>query len=275
MDLININGTILPAKDAGVSTDNGAFRYGYGLFETMLVRNGSIRLKEYHWDRLFDGLKQLFFEPAALMTREWLETEVLRTVSKNKANDLCRVRLQLYAKGGGLYSNESRQPEFIIECFAIEPDTLLLNSNGLTAGIATGVNKSADTLSNLKSCNALIYAVAARQAKANKWNDALIRNTTGNIIESTIANIFWIKEGELYTPPLPEGCVAGVMRRYVLNTVTVTEKVLDEQTLLAADEVFVTNAIKGIKWVKSIGEREYSNQVTQNIFNAVLNNQTI
>lgn len=275
MDLININGTILPAKDAGVSADNGAFRYGYGLFETMLVKSGSIRLKEYHWDRLYDGLKQLFFEPAVLMTREWLEAEVLRTVSKNKANDLCRVRLQLYAKGGGLYSNESRQPEFIIECFAIEPDTLLLNSNGLTAGIATGVNKSEDTLSNLKSCNALIYAVAARQAKANKWNDALICNIKGNIIESTIANIFWIKEGELYTPPLAEGCVAGVMRRHVLNTVTVTEKILNEQTLLAADEVFVTNAIKGIKWVKGIGGREYSNQVTQNIFNSVLNNQTI
>jgi branched-chain amino acid aminotransferase len=92
---INLNGKILNNEDAALPIDNGAFRYGYGLFETMLVADGVIRLKEYHWERLFAGLKQLHFDIPVLMTPHHLEEEVMCTVKKNKLEKLCRVRLQL------------------------------------------------------------------------------------------------------------------------------------------------------------------------------------
>jgi len=246
--------------------DNGAFRYGYGLFETMLIENGEIQLKEFHWERLFGGLKQLYFEIPALMTAGWLEEEVLHTVKKNQAEKLCRVRLQMYAGGGGLYSIESRRLGFIIECSPLETDTLKLNENGLIAGIATGLSKSVDALSNLKSCNALLYAIAARQSKENKWNDALLCNTNGYIIESTIANIFWIKDEVVYTPPLSDGCVAGVMRRYITEKVPASERSLNLEELLLADEVFLSNAIKKMRWVKNIDGKTFSNKQTKNIY---------
>jgi len=267
LNYINLNGKIMLREDAGIPTDNGAFRYGYGLFETMLVQNGKIILMEYHWERLFDGAKKLHFELPALMTSGWLENETLRTVQKNQTETLCRVRLQLFAGGGGLYSTESKHPGFIIECFPLEPDMLKLNENGLVAGIASGINKSMDSLSNLKSCNALIYAIAAQQAKQNKWNDALICNTNGNIIESTIANIFWIKAGVIYTPPLTEGCVAGVMRRHIMGKLAVTEKSLSLEELLSADEVFLTNAIRKIRWVRSINNAQYRKEQIVVIYN--------
>ena len=266
MNYINLNGKITSATDATMPIDNGAFRYGYGLFETMLVQNGEIRLKQYHWDRLYAGAKQLYFELPVLMTPDWLEREVLQTVKKNKLEQLCRVRLQLFATGGGLYSNESRQPGFVIECFPLEQETLQLNENGLVAGIAQGLHKSIDSLSNLKSCNALIYAIAARQAKENKWNDALIINSSGNIIESTLANIFWIKNKTVYTPPLADGCVAGVMRRWLLEKITVVEKSLSAEELQDADEVFLTNAIKPLRWVGAIAEAHYGCVHTREIY---------
>jgi len=270
LDHINLNGKITTRTNAAIPVDNGAFRYGYGLFETMLVERGSIRLKEYHWERLFEGLKVLQLERPPLMTYEWMENEVLRTVKKNGAEGLSRVRLQLYAGGGGLYGMESAQPGFLIECFPLETDVLKLNEHGLVAGIADGINKSMDSLSNLKSCNALIYAIAARQAKANKWNDALVRNTNNNIVESTIANIFWIKDKVVYTPPLTEGCVAGVMRRHIMERITVTEKELREEGLLLADEVFLTNAIKRIRWVEGIGNTRYGNEKVNTIYKSLL-----
>ncbi len=265
MNHININGKIIPLEDAGIPIDNGAFRYGYGLFETLLIQDGAIRLKQYHWDRLFAGMKQLYFEIPALMTHEWLESQVLATVKKNKLEKLSRVRLQVFAAGGGLYSSGSRQPDFVIECFPLEAETIAINEHGLVAGIATGINKSTDALSNLKSCNALIYAIAARQAKEHKWNDALICNTNGNIIESTLANIFWIKDSVVYTPPLSEGCVAGVMRRNIMEKILVKEKNLTVNELLQADEVFLTNSIKMIKWVSSINDMRYTNAVIRNL----------
>ena len=248
--------------------DNGAFRYGYGLFETMLVQDGAIRLGWYHWERLFAGAKKMYFEMPPLMTPENLEKEVLQTVKKNKLEKLCRVRLQLYAGGGGLFGMDDK-PGFVIECFPFDESTLQWNENGLTAGIATGLSKSMDSLCNLKSCNALIYTIAARQAKANKWNDALICNTDGNIIESTIANIFWIKDNVIYTPPLADGCVAGVMRRHIIEKITVVEKTLSPEELQDADEVFLTNAIKQARWVGNIDKTQYGSRQTREIFNAV------
>ncbi len=262
----NINGKIIPAVDAAVPADNGAFRYGYGLFETMLVQDGVIRLKQYHWERLLQGIALLGFELSKLVTTDKLEEQVLKLVAKNKLEHLCRVRLQLYAAGGGLYGLTTPQPGYIIECFPLGDDALMLNENGLVAGFVEGVQKSADVLSNLKSCNALVYAIAARQAKARQWNDALISNSSGNIIESTIANIFWIKDEKIYTPPLTEGCVSGVMRRHLMQILQgVIEQPLTGEILLDADEVFLTNAIKKIRWIGRIEDKEYGNELIKKI----------
>ena len=244
--------------EVGLPADNCAFRYGYGLFETMLYRNGEIRLAGYHWERLFAGLRQLHFHIPVLFTPEKLAGQVARTVKHNKGEDLCRVRLQLYAGGGGLYSTESRDPSFVIECFPLQLSTITWNENGLVAGIAQGLAKSNDSLANLKSCNALIYAIAARQAQENKWNDALVCNTDGNIIESTIANLFWIKDGSVYTPPLSDGCIAGVMRRHILSQAKVLEKSCTISDLEGAEEVFTSNAVRGIRWVKQAGQAIYN-----------------
>ncbi len=270
---INLNGKITETTSVALPVDNGAFRYGYGLFETMLVQDGVIRLGHYHWERLFAGAATLHFELPALMTPEYLEKEVLQTVKKNKLEKRCRVRVQLFAGGGGLYDRDSHKPGFLIECFPLDESTLQLNENGLVAGIATGVAKSIDTLSNLKSCNALIYAVAAQQAMANKWNDALICNTAGNVIESTIANIFWIKKKKVYTPPLDDGCVAGVMRRHVIEVTGAGIKRLWIEELLSADEVFLTNAIKQVRWIGSIDTRQYGNEQTRDIHNLLTDRQ--
>jgi len=265
----NLNGRIIAAADVSIG-DNSAFRYGVGLFETMLVRDGVIRFAQSHWDRLLTGMEQLGFEKPALFSAAHLENEVLKTVKKNGSEQLCRVRLQIYGAGGGLYDRQHNRPLYLIECYALAPEMLLFNENGLVTGIAHGLAKANDALANLKTTNALVYAMAAKVAKTQKWNDALLLNTAGNIIESTIANVFWVKDGYLHTPPLSEGCVAGVMRRHLLETVPgIREEPLREQTLLECDELFLTNAIRGIRWVGQWGDREYGNTLSQRLFTSL------
>jgi len=237
----------------------------------MLFKENEIQLKEYHWERLLSGLKQLYFNIPTLMNEAWLEEEVSQTVKRNKLEKLCRVRLQIYAGEGGIIGAANQKPEFIIECFPLDEKILQLNENGLVIGIADNLKKSIDSLANLKSCSALIYAIASRQANERKWNDALILNSYNNIIESTIANIFWIKDDNVYTPPLSDGCVEGVMRKHLITCfsekgTTVTEKSISENELLNADEVFLTNAIRRIKWVKALNGKEYISHKTQIIY---------
>lgn len=269
MKYANLNGKIIAASDVSIG-DNSAFRYGVGLFETMLVRDGVIRFAQSHWHRLFTGLEHLGFEIPALFSATHLEHEVLKTVRKNHLETLCRVRLQIYGAGGGLYDREHNRPLYLIECYALSPELLRFNENGLVAGIAHGLAKANDALANLKTSNALVYAMAAQVAKQQKWNDALLLNTTGNIIESTIANVFWVKDGDLHTPPLSEGCVAGVMRRHLLETVPgIKQEPLTQQILMECDELFLTNAIRSIRWVGQYGDRKYDNTLSHRLFTSL------
>lgn len=259
---ININGRLIKDTSASVPYNNRAFRFGYGIFETMLMRESVIQLKEYHWQRLFDSIEKLGFEMPELMTREWIESEILKTVKKNKLEKLCRIRLQIYAGRGGLYDGQNMWSEFVIECVPIEQHLLQLNERGLITCIAVGLQKSPDTIANLKTSNALIYSLAAKQAKKNRVDDALVCNTHDNIIEGTIANIFWVKGDDIYTPPLSEGCVAGVMRKYLLEQmpmkgINIQEKVLTREELKEAEAVFMTNSIRRIKWISNIDGNEY------------------
>ncbi len=272
MSFTNINGKIIATAEAVIPADNGAFRYGIGLFETMLVKNGQIRLGSYHWQRLFAGMKQLFFEVPVLFTATMLEAEVLRTVKRNNLAAYCRVRLQVYLGSGGIFGEGPQKPQYVIECYPLPEDNMLLNTNGLVLGIASSITKSTDSLSNLKSANALVYAIAARQAKHNKWNDALVYNTQGHIIESAIANLFWVKEGKVYTPPLTDGCVAGVMRSYILEQwPSIEERSLTYEELMQADELMLTNAVKGVRWVSNIEDKRYGCEAIKRIFATLFN----
>ncbi len=268
---VNINGHLIPQSQASLPVGNTAFRYGAGLFETMRVSNGTINLEQYHWDRLLNGLAQLQWPVPSLLNRQVLTAQVLRTVKKNAMEHLCRVRLQVYGGNGGIFGPDSNELNYIIECFPLTESDISLNDNGLILGIASGIRKSPDTLANLKSSSALLYTTAGRQAKQQRWNDALICNTNGNIIESVIANIFWIKDNHIYTPPLTEGCVAGVMRRHLLATIPgITEAPLSPHELTQAHEIFLTNAIKGIRWVSAVNNTTYHSAQVRQLYASLL-----
>ena len=141
---------------------------------------------------------------------------------------------------------------------------------GSVAGIYPLSRKSPDAFSRLKTNNYLASAMAARYAREKHWHDALLLNTHDRICESSVANVFIIRYGRLYTPPLPEGCVAGVMRRFALHTLpeagySIQELPLEQAYLYEADEVFLTNALS----LRSLGRCDdavYTDQISRDIF---------
>lgn len=275
MRYINVNGQLVKETSAKVPYNNRAFRFGYGVFETMLYRGGVIQLKEYHWKRLFAAVKQLELIMPEIMDANWLEEEIKKTVKKNKLDKFCRVRLQMYAGQGGLYDGQNAWTEFVIVVTPEKEQITELNDAGISLYIAEGLQKSNDSLANLKSCNALIYSIAARQADQKGFDDGLVCNTDGNIIESTIANIFWITGDTIYTPPLSEGCIAGVMRQYLLEQlpmagITVVEEPLTMNKLKKAEGVFLTNAIRKIKWVNTVNNITFSNEKVKALCDKIL-----
>jgi branched-chain amino acid aminotransferase len=260
-----------------ISSGNRSLRYGDGLFETIKMINGRIINKEFHFERLLNGLRLLHFDLPKIMNPFFFEEKIKALADKNDHRGNVRIRIMLFRGNGGIFDPVNNIPSYIIESWKLA-DELELNQNGLVVDIYPEARKSCDSFSNLKSNNYLPYVMAAFFAKKNKLNDCIILNALERICDSAIANVFIIKDEKIFTPPLTEGCVAGVMRRWLLEKAgmgkyVIIQKELSIDDLLAADEFFLTNSIYYLRWVKSFREKTYSNSITREIFNHVI--QTI
>jgi branched-chain amino acid aminotransferase len=273
MEHFIFNGKMYKADSEIVSANNRGLRFGDGLFETIKTVNGGPAFLDEHFARLWKGMQVLQFTIPKHFTPDLLQQEIENLLQKNEHQNLARVRLTIFRGDGGLYDAADHKPNYLVQSWALPPETGSWNSNGMVLGIYEDVKKSCDILSNLKHNNFLPYALAALHAKNEKWNDAVLLNTRGRICDSTIANIFLIKDEVIYTPALSEGCIAGVMRRNIIQKLIAANYKLAEgelsiDKLLDADEVFLTNSIYNMRWVQSIEDKKYTNTKTQKIFAA-------
>jgi branched-chain amino acid aminotransferase len=259
----NYNGKVYQQGDFFISPENRGFRYGDGLFETMVVRDGKVRLSSLHFERLFAGMNLMKFETLKLITPAYFENEIYSLCKKNKLRN-ARVRLAVFRGDGGLYDAADMQSNFVIQVWPLPEHVFHFNKNGLVIDVYGDARKQQDVFANIKSANYLPYAMGALYAKENKLNDCLILNADGNIADATIANVFLLKDKILHTPLLTEGCVAGVMRRFILENIKktgfdVSEKSITIDDIEQADEVFLTNATYGLRWVKQFRGKIYNN----------------
>lgn len=268
---INHNGTIVREDDAIFEVDNRAFRYGDGLFETMLWQNGDIRFLKYHIERLQQGLRLLQIEDWGLYDGFFVRSKVEELLRKNNMlGRSARVRFIVYRSGGGLYSPETNKSAFTLQVSPIEPSHSDGKKVGLIIGLYEEFKKPYSDLSHLKSLNAQVYVLAGIYNKRHRFDEVLLLNQDGNLCESLVSNIFIYYQKTLYTPALSEGCVAGVMRRVVMELaaqegIPVVEAQINPGILNEADEIFCTNAIKGIQWVMGYKQKRYFNMVSRQL----------
>jgi branched-subunit amino acid aminotransferase/4-amino-4-deoxychorismate lyase len=250
-----------------ISPDNRSFRYGDGFFETMKMVHGKIILEDLHFERLFTSLDLFRFKRPAHFTPAYLREQVAELAAKNRHTPLARIRLTIFRGEGGLYEVEDHFPHHIIQSWELSPAIHTLNENGMVLGIYKEARKTCDAFSHVKSNNYLAYAMAALWAKEQKLNDALLLNAFNRVADASIANVFIVKDGLVKTPALSEGCVGGVMRKHLLQSLRkenmpVEETQLEIEEVMQASEIFLTNAIHGIKWVKGLGENGFTNQLS-------------
>lgn len=271
MTWCNFNGKLYKENEPVIGTASRGLRYGDGIFETMKMLDGNVIFANEHFARLWKGMQTLQFEIPKHFNPEKLTAEILQLAVKNKHEKAARLRLTIIRGNGGLYDAANHQPNYIIETWPLPHSSHTFNSNGLVMGIYADAVKSCDALSNIKHNSYLPYVMGALYAKKQQYNDAVIVNSHGNICETTIANIFLVKDGIVFTPALTQGCVAGIVREQVIaclkkNNYTINQTAITHNMLLQADEVFITNAIYNIRWVQRINDKEYTNTVVQKIY---------
>lgn len=258
---ILLNGNLLPTDSALFTAHHRCVKYGDGVFESIRVINGKSAFIDKHLKRLFKNAAliklNLKYSP------DVIKQQIALLLEKNQIQKSGRIRISLYRNAEGFYKPASNECDLIIEAAKIDtPAAYELNMPGLVVDIYKDAYKPLHFLSEVKSSSSLLYVLAAEWAKQRYLDDALLINEKKNICEATSSNIFWVKNAIVYTPPLSEACLPGIMREVLIelmqkNNIEVIEKPCTEADLQGADELFLSNAIHGIKWIVAYKNKRY------------------
>ena len=269
-NFILVNDEFINADQPILKASNRGFKFGDGIFESMRMCNGKLQFAELHADRLRAAMKAIKLDGYTLFDDYFLRQKTTELAKKNKFNGNVRFRLTVYRDGEGLYTPLSNKPGYLLEAMPLAAANYEFNQKGLIIDVYDELTKSINKLSNYKTTNALLYVMAGLYQKQHKLDEAIILNQNGFLCESTSSNVFVVYEKQIYTPALSEGCIAGVMRSVVLklakmNTIPLVEAQISPEILKEADEVFVTNASSGIRWVMGYGKKRYFNETAKTI----------
>ncbi len=269
-NLIIHNGELRDISQSGLSPDNRAFLFGDGLFESIKVVNGKPLFVKVHFSRLSEGMKSLKFTSDELFTAEKLEREIIQLIDHCKVRTGGRVRVTVFRNPGGFYLPTGEGFSYVISLIPDSLNKYMLNEEGLVVDLYTQIKKQITPYSHFKSVNSQNYILASIHGRTMNLDDVLLVNEKDQIIESTNSNLFIVSNGVLYTPAISDGCVGGVMRMQIINLalesdIKVYECALTPQNLLVADEMFLTNAIQGIKWVSSYRMKRYFHKMSDRL----------
>jgi branched-subunit amino acid aminotransferase/4-amino-4-deoxychorismate lyase len=248
MQYINYNGKFYEEDTPLFASNNRALKYGDGFFESMVMMQGKMPLLTTHVERIHKSAEILQLEFAIEITAQAIKEMVDELSARNESCENLRVRLQFFRKGEGLYLSKNNKASFILTTEPLKA-TKFESVEIPEIGLCPLVKKQFDSISSIKTNSALTYVTAAQWAANNNLSDALILNTNNEVCEATSSNIILVIDGKLFTPSISSGCIAGVMRNYLVEALAITEQPITEKDLHAADEIWLTNAVKGIQYV--------------------------
>jgi branched-chain amino acid aminotransferase len=230
------NGRLVAEAEIAISPADAGLLSGDGLFETLRADAGRLRDVEAHLDRLELGLKRIDLpipeDRAALAA-------ALANVAQAVPGPVARVRLTVSRGAGGL-------PTRLITAKAYEPPPREAHERGVSAVLLHDLRvDSRGPLVNLKSLSYQANALALRRAEAAGDFEALLLNERGLLAEGSRSNVIAVLSGRAWTPPLTDGCLAGTVRRRLIERGLLAERSLSIQDLHKAQEILLTNSLVG------------------------------
>lgn len=264
--MINFNGNIV-GQEENILTQNRAFLYGDGVFETLKIINSKILFLEDHYFRLMASMRVVRMEIPMDFTMEYFEEQVLKVVAENGFSDSARARITVFRNDGGLYLPKTNEVSFLIHATRLDNTSYVLNTAHYEVDLYKDFYVTKQLLSSIKTTNKLINVTGSIFAHENGLDNCILVNDTKNVVEVLQGNLFMVMGKKLITPPVSEGCLNGVMRKQVLalakkiEGVEVTEEIISPFDLQKADELFLTNVITGIQPISKYRKKEFTNSL--------------
>lgn len=259
--MINFNGTI--TEDANILAGNRAFLYGDSVFETVKILDGKVLFLEDHYFRLMSAMRIVRMEIPMNFTMEYFEEQILSTAASENFSGSCRARISVYRKEGGFYLPKDNNVSFLITVLPLEDSVYRIEKDQYEVELYKDFIVTKHLLSTIKSSNRMINVTGSIFADENGYDNCLLINDEKNVIEALNGNLFMLMGNKLVTPPISEGCLNGVMRKQILalakkiETIEVEEAPISPFDLQKADELFITNVVRGIQSITKYRKKEY------------------
>jgi branched-chain amino acid aminotransferase len=259
---IIVNGEIISTSVSSLYHNNISFLYGDGLHEAMHAYGTDIQFADSHFQRLYSGLLALGIDIDENISQQKIIREIQRLLNRDKVFGGAKIILAVYRENKKHFT-------YMINYEQLNNDQYQISQKGLSLGTYKDIRKQFNILSAMSTNNMLLNVMADNYANTENLDEVLIMNDKGNIIESSHSNIFITKGNKIYTPSINEGCVEGIMREQIINLAKEAEFevfsncIITEKNVSEADEVLLSNAVDGIKWVLAFGQRRYYNKVAK------------
>ncbi|ALM48457.1 aminotransferase class IV [Flavobacterium psychrophilum] len=260
--MINYNGALVAESNISIH-ENRAFLYGDSIFETLRVLDGKVLFLEDHYFRLMASLRIVRMEIPMAFTMEYVEEQVMLLVNSLPAAPAYRVRISVFRKPGGFYLPINNDVEFIVTAEALTQPLYTITDGAYEVDLFRDFYVTKQLLSTLKSTNKMVQITGSVYARENDLQNCLLLNDEKNVVEALQGNLFMLTGNKLVTPPVADGCLNGIMRKQILElakkieNLEVSEVSISPFDLQKADELFITNVIKGIQPITKYRKKEF------------------
>ena len=257
---VSLNQQLCVAEEAFLPAVSSAAFYGRGIFTTVAIYNSKLFQWEKHWTRLNENAEKIKLDLSEYDNQIVIQN-LAQTIEKNRlANG--RARLTFFDES----SNRLWQTKLKSRTsFLIVTGELPAASSNFSLTISDFRIYSASPLAGVKSCNYLENILSLENARGEKFDEAIRLNERDEIVCALMANIFWVKNGDIFTPSLETGCLKGTTRSFVLENFAVKEIKASIEELNEANEIFLTSAGIGISNVKNVNEKLFNYETTEKI----------
>ncbi|WP_035649770.1 aminotransferase class IV [Flavobacterium sp. ASV13] len=263
--MINFNGNV--TQEENILTQNRAFLYGDGVFETVKILNNKILFLEDHYFRLMASMRVVRMEIPMNFTMEYFEEQILKLVQEKNISNSARARITVYRNDGGLYLPKTNEVSFLIHATPLEGTLYVVNTAEYEVDLYKDFYVTKQLLSSIKTTNKMINVTGSIFAHENGLANCILVNDTKNVVEALQGNLFMLTGKKLITPPISEGCLNGIMRKQILaiakkvEGIEISEEIISPFDLQKADELFLTNVITGIQPITKYRKKDFTSNL--------------
>jgi branched-chain amino acid aminotransferase len=272
---ICLDGEFRRDNEPRLFTANRVFRFNDAVTENIHASATESQFLDSHIERLTEQMKQLSMQIPLYLNTSNFRKLITDLLNKNRIFGGAHIRLTVFRNNSDEMIPTVNEVSFQIESTPLAHSRYEINDKGLTIGISDYIRPSGRT-AQIHRAHMSLFLLAAIEGKNSGLDRVILLNEAGRLTETTDSNLFLVSRNSIFTPSLQQGCIDGIMRKIIVDIATKAGFRVNDQSsltpsaLLDAEEIFLTNAVNGIRWVGAFQQKRYFSKAAR-LLNGILN----